>query len=170
MKQVTFGRLLLLLPLLGLLVVYLFLRNDVQTQTIQSTGSPSAMFGEDNEYVNKQARFSIHYPLSWQMEFLEATDDTAGIKFKGREGYINIYWAQNHKKGGCTEPTTQLQLADETIDVCNFKQKNDSEIWNQIVKDTGNFTVWSDAFAASPSANTRQTILDVYHTLKFVQQ
>ena len=170
MKKSQFGRLLLLFPLLSLLVIFVILRHESPTQTIESTGSPSAMFGEDNEYVNNQAHFSIHYPLSWRMEFLEPTDDTSGIKFKGREGYVNIFWAPEHTKGGCTSPTTQLQLESQMIDVCNFQQKNGSEIWNQIMKDTGKYTVWSDAFAASPSASTRQTILAVYKTLKFTQK
>ncbi len=156
------------LLLIGSAVAFMLFREQEGT-SIEFADSLQSTFGDEAEYVNKQANFSIKYPNSWNLEVktFDAEDDTRGVRLRGRTGYIDLYWAVEHEKGGCQQSFSQLQLAEESIEVCNFKQDDDSEIWNQIVRDRGEMIFWSNAYAASPSAQTRQAILDVFSTLTF---
>lgn len=166
-----------LLSIGGVGIYFLFFRSP-SGDTVEFTNTPKSTFDEKNEYVNKQAQFSIQYPNTWNFEIKEIEDPlgnsehdetTKGIRLRGQSGYIDLYWGESYEKGGCTQKVSQLQIADETIDVCNFVQDDNSEIWNQIVKDRGELIFWANVYAASPSAQTRNLILEVFSTLKFLE-
>ncbi len=148
-------------------VWYLFLRESEGTQ-VDFAQSIKSTFGEQAEYINRQAKFAIKYPNSWNLEIKDIDTDDRGVRLRGRTGYIDLYWGEEHEKGGCAHRVSQLEIDHGTIEVCNFKQKDDSEIWNQIVRDQGEIIFWANAYAASPSAQTRQAILDVFSTLRFL--
>lgn len=158
----------IVLLIIGVVATYIILKQPEST-SIEFGDSLKSTFGEDSEYVNKQANFSVKYPNSWRLEIktFDSEEDIRGVRIRGGEGYVDLQWSPEYEKGGCTEPFSELQLSDETIEVCNFKQDDDSEIWNQIVKEREELVFWSNAYAASPSAQTRQAILDLYSTLKF---
>jgi hypothetical protein len=163
-------QLLYFLPLSLLLIAFILIRTHKQVQTINDLGTPSPAFGEKSEYVNKQAKFSVSYPSEWTLEVPAFEDEsTHGIRVRGKQGYVDFSWAPEHDKGGCSVAFTNIRTQSGDLEVCNFKQKNDSEVWNQLVAPRGDFILWSNAYAASPSATTRQAILDVYSSLKFTE-
>lgn len=145
---------------------FLFLRSP-EGEQVEFAQSVKSTFGEQAEYINRQANFSIKYPNSWNVAIKEGNEENRGIRIQGRTGYIDLYWGEEHEGRGCAHRITQLQIQNGTIPVCNFKQDDDSEIWNEIMQDQGDVMVWSNAYAASPSASTRQIILDIYSTLTF---
>lgn len=167
-----------MLGITGTVIYFLFIRKPAGSP-VEFSGSIQSSFEEQSEYVNRQAQFSIKYPNSWSFEIKELgeaasssdeiSDTTKGIRLRGKTGYIDLYWGEEYEKGGCTQRVTQLQISGETIEVCNFKQKDDSEIWNEIVNDRGDLLFWANAYAASPSAQTRTAILEVFSTLKFLE-
>ncbi len=134
------------------------------------TPDPKSIFGEKSTYTNRQANFSIDYPQNWDLEIGEVTDDSMrSIRLRGEQGYIDLAWGPEYTRGGCTQKFTPLQIQREVIEVCNFTQEDGSEIWNQIVKGRGSTVFWSSAYAASPSAQTREVILSIYETLSFFE-
>lgn len=159
----------LALLIAGATAVYFLFFNKPTGERVEFSDSIESSFDEKNEYVNKQAKFSIQYPNSWNFEIKELEEtNVKGIRLKGNKGYIDLYWGEEYEKGGCTQSFSELHITDETIPVCNFKQKDNSEIWNEITKDRGEFVFWANAYAASPSAQTRNAILEVFSTLKFL--
>lgn len=160
---------LIIMILIGIAVGvwYTFLREPEGTQ-VDFAQSVKSTFGEQAEYVNRQANFAIKYPNAWNLEIKEPDAQNRGIRLRGKTGYIDLYWGEEHEKGGCSHRISQLPIENGTIEVCNFKQKDDSEVWNEIVRDQGEMMFWANAYAASPSAATRLHILDVFSTLRFL--
>jgi len=159
----------ILLGIAGAVLYFLFFRKP-EGEKVAFTGSVKSSFGEQNEYVNKQANFAIKYPNSWtfQIKEFDESDTTKGIRLKGKKGYIDLFWGENFKKGGCDKKLTKLTLDGEEIEVCDFVQDDGSEVWNQLVKDRGELTFWASAYAASPAAQTRQDVIQIFSTLKFL--
>ncbi len=159
------------LPLIGLVIavtlLFLFTHKKEVDELTTYESVFSDTFGDRAEYVNKQARFSIQYPHTWKLEVKNLEHEERGVRVRGKQGYIDLFWGQKHEKGKCPQPFKELEIKNGTIEACNFVQKDNSEIWNEIVKDRGDLVFWANAYAASPSAQTRSAILEVFSTLEF---
>lgn len=147
--------------------MWFFFLRDLEGEQVDFAQSVKSTFGEQAEYVNRQANFSIKYPNSWNVAIKDDDEEARGIRIQGRTGYIDLYWGEEYEARGCAHRISELQIDNEKVPVCNFKQADNSEIWNEIIQDQGDLMVWSNAYAASPSASTRQVILDIYSTLTF---
>lgn len=138
---------------------------DTDVNQSQAPGLETTQ-GQPTVYSEPKGKYKISLPADWSFSGTNTTATYSTNKFSGNSGSISITFGSGKDPfGGCSE-TTNISLADRTIQGCFLLQKDGSQILTRAyTKDSKGIDYTIEAYINPQISFNRPAILEIIKSI-----